>query len=544
MSYTRHTSTFRFELLPSSPESTTGFGPRLGKTCLERYGEDGVLEIVTPGFITSTSRGVVPHLSRDNTDATDAIRWAHVPFETFLEHTPPVPTLQSGSHPLHKFLGFRPNQHILTMTLRDPSDDREMPANGHSFVSAYSLRGVRKVSPGDWRKYVLACDPDIAIALSDTPFTTVAHSQKRTTKSLERSAAWLADLLQAVPSPGSEGPTPRLNVFVHMAGGVIAAARHAFSVSLLEPLYEREAETIKPFTHLDEGVSGYTFDLIPLYDGLSPSSRFNPPTPSALSTVEETVEETAAALDPPHSSSPTAQLVPLLHASLVPLPKTKPRIVHSAGSPHVMLALIRDVGIDLFDAHWAQRAADIGIALDFVFPAPPGAPDAPKALGNNLYDARHAHDFSPFADSFRTCADADARPVCPCIACSPSRHAAPLRMSALDEPLSEHAPTPFTRAYVHHLLHTHEMSAHALLTAHNLSVLDAFFACVRRVLADRPADFAGEVERFCVVYDGTMAVWEEAKATWAEVALARGKGRLAREKERQEKDALGTAVEL
>lgn len=63
-----------------------------------------------------------------------------------LDRIPPVPTLQQGPHPLHKYLGFQPSQHIISTSLRDPFDGREMPANGHEFVNAYCLRGVRKVS--------------------------------------------------------------------------------------------------------------------------------------------------------------------------------------------------------------------------------------------------------------------------------------------------------------------------------------------------------------------------------------------------------------
>ncbi|KAG2021374.1 hypothetical protein CC2G_006619 [Coprinopsis cinerea AmutBmut pab1-1] len=38
---------------------------------------------------------------------------------------------------------------------------------------------------------------------------------------------------------------------------------------------------------------------------------------------------------------------------------------------------------------------------------------------------------------------------------------------------------PHTRAYIHHLLHTHEMSAHALLVSHNLAVVEAFLRGIR-----------------------------------------------------------------
>jgi hypothetical protein len=59
---------------------------------------------------------------------------------------PPVPTLQPGTNPLHTFLGYAPEQSILSMSLRDPADDREMPPNGQDHVSAYCIRGVKKVS--------------------------------------------------------------------------------------------------------------------------------------------------------------------------------------------------------------------------------------------------------------------------------------------------------------------------------------------------------------------------------------------------------------
>ena len=69
-----------------------------------------------------------------------------LPFFFSLENNPPVPTLQSGHNPLHKFLGFNPNNHLLSMSARDPNDGREMPPNGHSHMSVHTLQGVRKVS--------------------------------------------------------------------------------------------------------------------------------------------------------------------------------------------------------------------------------------------------------------------------------------------------------------------------------------------------------------------------------------------------------------
>jgi len=62
-----------------------------------------------------------------------------------LDVHPPVPTLAPGKNPLHSFLGFSTDNHVISMSIRDPADEREMPANGKLHVCAYSLRGVRKV---------------------------------------------------------------------------------------------------------------------------------------------------------------------------------------------------------------------------------------------------------------------------------------------------------------------------------------------------------------------------------------------------------------
>jgi hypothetical protein len=412
-----------------------------------------------------------------------------------------------------------------------------------------------QVTPDEWRDYVLAAEPDVLVALSDIPLTSGSHSQKRITKSIERSASWLANILRPLPgrhvSPGAGAASSHLpNVLVHMAGGTTPAARQAFSRSLLEPLFDKEAEAIKPLNNLDQGVAGYTFDLAPLHKSLSP--------PSSHATTTKNgggFEATIDLFSTPPAPSVIKQVVPLIRTSLEPLPATKPRVVHSAGSPHEILALIRDVGIDLFDAHWAQRAADVGVGLDFVFPAPTTTTEdvlladdvaAPREIGHNLYDKRYSHDFSPFADTLRSCSaeEDDKRPPCTCMACAPSRPSEPLKFSRLDEAPPLHTPVPYTRAYVHHLLNTHEMAAHTLLALHNLAVLDTFFAGVRRVLSEQPEVFSQEITRFEQMYDEKLGVLAEARKAWTEVSLTRGKGRLAREREKLKQDTLGTAVEL
>ncbi|PPQ68233.1 hypothetical protein CVT24_005041 [Panaeolus cyanescens] len=523
--------TFTFTL--STRSNAARFGPRIGTISLKRpipsSSSENDLQISTPSLITTTSRGVVPHLSRDHHSQTSAIKWVNVPFETFLEHNPPVPTLQPGNDPLHTFLGFGLGRHLVSMTARDPADGREMPPNGNKQISAMTLRGVRKLSPTEWRNYTQTCNPDIVFALSDTPFTDPPYSQKRLTKSIDRSASWLATML--APSPRG---TP--NIILHMAGNTSIPARTAFSSSLLEPLFGPEAEAIAPFKTLDEGVTGYSFDLVPIRQGIDALERKN-------------------GIDAPVS------IAPLFESSLNRLPTEKIRIVNSVQTPHEVLDLISTIGIDMFSAECAQNAANVGVAFDFAFPVRGGeVVGEKKQLGHNLYDTKYAFDFIPFADSFRgelppdtngvqqTVVD-ETLPVCPCMACSPFTPPSRLYhgVDTPDHSLAEEQFThpdgsslyqpPFTRAYLHHLLHTHEMSAHALLAMHNLEVFESFFKGIREVIAANEGREDGEkrwnveVQRFKDTYDDNLRVVEEASVGWKEVDLARGKGRLAREKE-------------
>jgi len=66
----------------TSPNPTR-YGPRIGNITLKRSEDDGHhLQIPTPNLLTTTSRGVVPHLSRDHYKITNPILWINVPFET------------------------------------------------------------------------------------------------------------------------------------------------------------------------------------------------------------------------------------------------------------------------------------------------------------------------------------------------------------------------------------------------------------------------------------------------------------------------------
>ncbi|KIK71172.1 hypothetical protein GYMLUDRAFT_254435 [Collybiopsis luxurians FD-317 M1] len=446
-----------------------------------------------------------------------------------LEHRPPVPTLQpqqSNIPRINSFLGVSPENYVVSMSLRDLNDGREMPANTNAYVTANCIRGVRKVTSNDWRTYAISCNPDIVFSLSDTPFTSPPYSQKRLTKNIERSAIWLADMLR-----NSDSEVRPANVFVQMAGGASASARNAFAESLLEVLHGKDADAVRPLKCLDEGVAGYVFDMVPLE--LAQGSQARP-------------------LDP---STTTA----LLRASLGPLPSWKPRLATSVRGPHDMLRLVRDVGIDLFDMKWAQRAADIGVALDFTFPVPKISSDYQSTrrrdLGHNLYDTIYREDFT----SFTYDPALQLSGTCGCAACSPTSvpRSEVIQHSSVDGSAAEivSKSSPYTKAFVHHLLHTHEMSAHSLLAMHNITIMDSFFAGIRTIIAQNDASlFASEMEKFFEVYaedtdegkmqDMHLNIFEVAAKAWEEVELLRGKGRLARENEREKAESAAVANAL
>ncbi|THH09694.1 hypothetical protein EW145_g1833 [Phellinidium pouzarii] len=187
-----------------------------------------------------------------------------------------------------------------------------------------------QIAPEQYLLFINACDPDLVIALSDIPFTPPPFSQKRITKSLQRSLAWLMSLLQAPSNSTSDQHHP-LNLFVQMVGD--------------------------PYKCLDEGVLGYVFDLIPLRASLlapvinAPEEEYETPNRRTINTKPLTQPQTERIL---------TEIVNLLHASLDSLPPEKPRIATGASSPHEALRLIRDAGIDLFDVSPGHRRLPIG----------------------------------------------------------------------------------------------------------------------------------------------------------------------------------------
>ena len=62
-----------------------------------------------------------------------------------LENNHPIIGLFDGPNPLERLLGLDHTESIISMSLRDPLDNREMPPNGNKFINASCIRGVRQV---------------------------------------------------------------------------------------------------------------------------------------------------------------------------------------------------------------------------------------------------------------------------------------------------------------------------------------------------------------------------------------------------------------
>ncbi|KAF8980652.1 hypothetical protein BDQ17DRAFT_1263663, partial [Cyathus striatus] len=87
----------------------------------------------------------------------------------------------------------------------------------------------------------------------------------------------------------------------------------------------------------------------------------------------------------------------------------------------------------------------------------------------------------------------------------------------------------FMKAYIYHLLHTHEMNSHSLLAIHNLTVFDVLFTGMYGVLARGDTGvWKVEIKHFEETYDVTLAVPCEERDNWKEVDLGEGKGLFAR----------------
>lgn len=149
----------------------------------------------------------------------------------------------------------------------------------------------------------------------------------------------------------------------------------------------------------------------------------------------------------------------IIEAVIKELPEAAVKVVTGVGNPEEVLESIEQ-GIDIFDTAYPTELANGGYALCFPVDFLNNSANNSDSEGNKA-DTSERDDtkMNLWAAAFKT----DTRPFvqgCDCPACT--RH---------------------TRAYVHHLLNAHEMTAQVLLEAHNTRHYARFFEAVRTAIA-------------------------------------------------------------
>ncbi|RGB40526.1 tRNA-guanine(15) transglycosylase-like protein [Rhizophagus diaphanus] len=152
----------------------------------------------------------------------------------------------------------------------------------------------------------------------------------------------------------------------------------------------------------------------------------------------------------------------ILKSSLDNLPSNKPRLAYGLGAPEDILLGVSE-GIDLFDTHYAVKMTDAGHAFTFSLDVKNDLDSSKNQKTINLWNTNFCDDTQPLLVG------------CQCYSCQ--NH---------------------TRAYIHHLLNTHEMLASVLLMSHNLFHYTIFFKNIRESISQ--GTFFLKAEQFFKIY--------------------------------------------
>lgn len=212
----------------------------------------------------------------------------------------------------------------------------------------------------------------------------------------------------------------------------------------------------------------------------------------------------------------------LLAASVAHLPANKVRFVSGLTTPWEVLDAVAE-GIDLFDTSYVARATSLGYALRFPLQPPPPLPSA-AANGGGGGGGGHADGDGPqaaaaaaaTASSSSSSTDGAADPGLGQDASKMNLWSAAYRLDKgpLVAGCTCLACRNHTRAYIHHLLHVHEMLADVLLEAHNTHHYQLLMENVKRAIAE------GRFEQFRGWFRGVVG-GAAAEAAWVPPASVR-----------------------
>ncbi|XP_071615708.1 queuine tRNA-ribosyltransferase accessory subunit 2 isoform X1 [Heliangelus exortis] len=313
---------------------------------------------------------------------------------------------------------------VLYCSLHDPVTRCPSGYNTNKTVSLWGTSGRMEVSASKFMDIQKAIQPDWFQCLSDGDTFSGESSRKRAKKSVDRTLSFLDACLQL------QEKSPELQ------GSVMFGAIEGGDI--LEERLRSARETAK------RPVGGF------LLDGFQ-----------GCAMAKETKLNLIASV--------TAEL-----------PEDKPRIIHGVGKPDEVLECI-ERGVDIFESFFPFQVTERGCALVFSYDCHPdteatvltqnGAQGLEKDGTEDdqdeickadpemtpfeifLKDKRYQDDLGPLLEG------------CSCYCCQ--RH---------------------TRAYVHHLLMSHELLAGVLLMMHNFQHYFSFFNAIRDALRDDKLD--------------------------------------------------------
>ena len=343
--------------------------------------------IETPAILIHTNAGAVPHLTRDIVQ--NMIGGNNIFFNLSLGHFikfPGTHGLKEMKQNIQEFTGIEDLQFTTYLSVQDQLNPIPHHFNDTHTVSVWDCSGRRRINVSDFAEFVKQATPDMFESLGDTVQFPV--SSKRIDKSISRSIDHLDNLIDIL------GTDSNSKLFACLEGGDLVERR----VSM--------AKTISQRPVVGFAINGVTDD-----------------------------------------SSDVILLADLLKRIHIELPADKPRMLHSVGSPRMVLAAV-DSGTDLFDGSYLSRLKDKNLALNIPF-------------GNSHHQDTTEHsqidnvmieiESIEFKDYFRP-----LNSNCPCYTCS-----------------------NYTCAYLHHLFVTKEMLLPMLIMIHNINQYQRFFADIR-----------------------------------------------------------------
>ncbi|KAH7152443.1 tRNA-guanine(15) transglycosylase-like protein [Dactylonectria estremocensis] len=317
-----------FEILKSA--STDGGAARLGRLILANH---RVME--TPNYLAVASRGVIPHLTPENTERHTTFDAAYMAIEDFLDKKEPPLLQMSKEKPrnLHGFTSF-PSERAIVLGPRRFPPVLTPVGNGAQHLSIFTSTGFRNLTVPEFANVVEIAQPEIAIPPADLFHTSSTPPSKRQARMVERTEEWVDEFFR-ISDP--QGRLKELGVAVFAP---VLPVEYPLQWDYLRHLSEDVRESLS-------GLAIYDVNLLPELTNYPP---------------------------------------------LLALPRLA---FGPSKSPQDLLRQL-SLGVDICTVPFVNVMSDAGVGLTFTFPPPKTQGIQP--LGIDMWSADHATSLLPVAE--------------------------------------------------------------------------------------------------------------------------------------------------